>query len=149
MRAILLILALVAGCCYSKLITAHFTMEFPTLKYKADGHGYVEVAVYGLDLTKEVTAFFNGTFTDETGANHYMEGNVSVPDPPLSNLDKIKAKGHWGTSPKVTFEAKAVVSIWDILKPKIPFKGHATFSNGKEGDLTGIVDRPTSSRRSF
>ncbi len=130
--------------CYGRMVKVHFTMDVPTLKYKIDGNVFVDIPVYGIDLLQDITANFNGTLKDDKGADHFTEGSATVPDPPLSNLDKIKMKGHYASSPaNINFEAKASVSIWDILKPKIPFKGHIVFSDGKEGDFNGLVDRPT------
>ena len=147
MRASFLVILLVlAATVCGKIVKAHFIMEVPSLKYKIDGYGYVEINEFTrrISVLAPVHATFNGTLTDGAGSSYSTEGTVTVDDPPLSHLNDIKAAGNFDSKPsKTDFNGIMKVSVWDILKPKIPFEGHLKFSNGKEGDVKGIVDRPT------
>ena len=144
--ALLLFLAVAT---YGKLVKAHFVLQVPSLKYNFDGYAYVNIGdmTGWVDLFAPVEARFEGTFKDETGAEYSSAGTVTVPDPPLSHLNDIRVSGHYDSNPAATtFEGVFKVSVWDILKPKIPFVGHLKFSNGKEGDASGLVDKPVFER---
>ena len=139
MRAIIFITLLAIA--FGIKVKTHFHMDMPSLKYQIDGYVYCEVNMKtgAVDVSKAIEAIINGTFTDELGASKFTEGKVVVPDPPLSNLDKIKVSGKAGT---LEYNGLFKVSVWDVVKPKIPFNGHLKFSNGKEDDAKGLVDRP-------
>ena len=138
-----LLLALLLAFSYEEVMKAHFHMDMLSLHYSFDGWGYAEATSKGVIINKDITGTFNGTFTDDKGVNHTMQGTVTVQDPPLSHLDKIMAKGTYSNSPAdISYEGIFAVSVWDVVKPRIPFKGKLKFSNGKEGDARGLLDKP-------
>ena len=143
MRTLILIAILFAGVAFCEIKKCKFHLDIPAIKYTFDGYAYADVktsATSLFELQAAIVAPFNGTIKDEKGGEHFTEGKVAIDDPPLSNLDKIKVNGAF-KNPQTDFSGLFKVSIWDVMKPKIPIKGHLKFSNGKEGDAAGTIEK--------
>eukprot|EP00829_Urostomides_striatus_P017582 TRINITY_DN6122_c0_g1_i2.p2 TRINITY_DN6122_c0_g1~~TRINITY_DN6122_c0_g1_i2.p2 ORF type:complete len:181 (+),score=57.13 TRINITY_DN6122_c0_g1_i2:67-609(+) len=153
MKSLLFVLSLaVVAFSLEAVYKAHFVIEFKELKYSFDGYGYCDVDLLGARfvVSKDIVATINGTMKDETSATHVFVGNVKIQEPPLTHLNKIRLEGYFTDKPEnVTFEGIIQVNAWDVMKKKVPFKGKATFSNGKEGALTGIIDNPFKKRMNY
>ena len=139
MRTILLVVALayLASCYAAGPINAHFRVEVKSLNYALDGTGHFQ----NQSIDVPIDAGFEATFTDEKAAKHNAAGKVHVDAPILTHLDAIMITGETHGTPKITFSGKFKVSVFDITKPKVPIKGSMKFSNGKEGEALGYIEK--------
>eukprot|EP01022_Parablepharisma_sp_SALTPOND_P001276 TRINITY_DN105978_c0_g1_i1.p2 TRINITY_DN105978_c0_g1~~TRINITY_DN105978_c0_g1_i1.p2 ORF type:complete len:163 (+),score=29.90 TRINITY_DN105978_c0_g1_i1:137-625(+) len=144
MKFIFFVVALaLCGTAFCEIKKCKFHLDMPSIKYVFDGYAYADVktdATSLFELKDAIIAPFNGTIVDEKGAKHFTEGKVVIDDPPISHIDKIKVSGQF-QNPTVGFSGLFKVKIWDVMKPKVPIKGHLKFTNGKEGDAAGIIEK--------
>ena len=143
MKVIFAILLVIAAVVSSKQIKAHFVVTSPSVKATFDGYAYFE---FGSNLFQALNAKiefnFNGTAKNEEGAEAPGKGAGLIADPFLMNLGNIKVNGMIDVKPQITFNGICKISILDVIKPKIPFKGHVKFGDGSEADVNGLIDRP-------
>ena len=144
----ILILLILAIAVASKEIKVHFVANIPNMKSTFDGYAYFDLPVDPLNFSEEdflkakIEFRIDGTAKSAEGTEAPVKGTGVIADPFMLNLDNIKVNGDVESAIKISFTGVCKVSILDVFKPKIPFKGHFKFSDGTEGDINGLIDRP-------
>ena len=137
--ALLLTLAIVAS---AKEVKAHFIASVVAAKATFDGYAYFEFNADPIQmLNAKIEYKFDGIVKNPQGEAP-CKGTGLIADPFMMNLDNIKFNGDVLINPKVSFNGVCKISILDVIKPKIPFKGKVKLSDGTEAEITGLIDRP-------
>ena len=147
MKKVVFIVALIlVSISYGMIKQLHVHLGIPKLKYCIDGMVYVKPMEDDdtLDETAGMNATFNGTFTDERGIKYPAQGNVSIADPALKNLEKIHFCGCYvNQSQHIGYHGILKVKAKDIELKRIPIKGRLNFTSGKRGKVDGFADNIT------
>ena len=142
MKFVLLVLAL-AAISFAKIAKVEYTV--PSLGYSFKGEIQF-TGEYPEDLIMEGDGVHQATYTGITtvtgGKTFATDGTIEIDDPVLLNLDKVRVTGKMHMNPQITYTGIMVVKLTDIIKPQVPFKGHLKYSNNKEADILGSVERP-------
>ena len=136
MKAIILAILLVLSVTVSSIeIKAHFVGGAPGANVTIDGHAYFTMA-------SKIDFKFDGLVKRVDGQSANCKGTGVIESPFMMNLDKIKFNGALDTSPAITFTGVVKISVLDVLKPKIPYKGTIKANDGHEYEVNGLIDKP-------
>ena len=142
MKFLIFVLALtLISCSDAAHYRLHFEAHHKKIKYEMEGTADVDVLANAVARNlKDYLVPFNGTLKDETGAVWVSTGSVKIVDPALFNLNKIQVQGQFiHSSGPINYTGIFKVSILDVTKNIVPFKGNLNYGNGKKDDVEGQV----------